>query len=264
MIVSDIRTGPALAAAAVFLLLFPFSGSAMTGAEPLRALLVTGGAWHDFEAQKGVLVEGISQRADVIWEVVHEDGEDPQASDHKFSIFLDEGWQQGFDIVVYSHCAGWVTDEEYIESITRVHAEEGIPAVVLHCAMHSYRRAETDAWREFSGVISNRHGPHRPFEVINLKPGHPIMAGFPQRWQTPRGELYHIERIYPGVEPLAHALDVDSGRYEVTVWTNHYRGTRVFGTTIGHHTETMSEEIYLDMVTNGLLWAAGRLGEERQ
>jgi type 1 glutamine amidotransferase len=36
---------------------------------------------------------------------------------------------------------------------------------------------------------------------------------------------------------------------------------RVFGTTIGHHNETMRQETYLDLVTRGLLWAAGKLDE---
>jgi type 1 glutamine amidotransferase len=34
---------------------------------------------------------------------------------------------------------------------------------------------------------------------------------------------------------------------------------RVFGTTIGHHNETMSQETYLDLVTRGLLWACRKL-----
>ena len=33
-------------------------------------------------------------------------------------------------------------------------------------------------------------------------------------------------------------------------------------TTIGHHNETMLEPTYLDLVTRGLLWAAGKLGED--
>jgi hypothetical protein len=59
--------------------------------------------------------------------------------------------------------------------------------------------------------------------------------------------------------PLARAYDPEQEVYQVTVWTNRYGNARVFGTTIGHHTETMESPVYLDLVTRGLLWAAGRL-----
>jgi type 1 glutamine amidotransferase len=40
---------------------------------------------------------------------------------------------------------------------------------------------------------------------------------------------------------------------------NDYRGTRVFSTTLGHNTETVSDPRYLDLVTRGLLWSVKRL-----
>jgi type 1 glutamine amidotransferase len=48
------------------------------------------------------------------------------------------------------------------------------------------------------------------------------------------------------------------------VWVNEYgeKKSRVFGTTIGHHNETMLEDTYLDLVTRGLLWASGKLDDD--
>ena len=42
------------------------------------------------------------------------------------------------------------------------------------------------------------------------------------------------------------------------IWVNAYgpNKTRVFGTSIGHHNETMLEPNYMEMITRGLLWAA--------
>jgi uncharacterized protein len=37
--------------------------------------------------------------------------------------------------------------------------------------------------------------------------------------------------------------------------------TRVFATTLGHSNETMEDEIYLGLVTRGLLWTCNKLGE---
>jgi type 1 glutamine amidotransferase len=46
------------------------------------------------------------------------------------------------------------------------------------------------------------------------------------------------------------------------IWTNQYGKARVFGTTLGHHNETMGHEVYLDFVSRGLLWACDKLGED--
>lgn len=232
-----------------------------TPSDSLHVLMITGGAWHDFEGQKELLTREISRRAPVRFTVVHEDGEDPQASTHQFSVLKQENWHEGVDLVLYNHCGAWVTDVEYVESIPRVHREQQLPAVALHCTMHSYRRAETDEWHNFLGLYSPRHGPTYPFDVINLAPEHPVMTTFPAQWTTPNGELYEEGELKETAIPLAHAMDRELNRYMVNVWTNDYYGVRVFGTTIGHHTETMADPVYLEMVTRGLLWAAGRLDD---
>src|SRR5215213_9207413 len=59
----------------VFLALL-LSLAVVQGAEPLRALLITGGCCHDYEAQKKTLTEGIIARANVTWTILHEGTKD--------------------------------------------------------------------------------------------------------------------------------------------------------------------------------------------
>src|SRR6266545_7963726 len=60
----------------MFLALFlSFFAVSVRAAEPLHALLITGGCCHDYEAQKKILSEGISARANVTWTIVHEGGD---------------------------------------------------------------------------------------------------------------------------------------------------------------------------------------------
>ncbi|HEX4644739.1 MAG TPA: ThuA domain-containing protein, partial [Verrucomicrobiae bacterium] len=66
---------------------------AARGAEPIRALLVTGGCCHDYEAQKKILTEGISARANVTWTIIHE-GDDRE---HMVSIYQNADWAKGYD-----------------------------------------------------------------------------------------------------------------------------------------------------------------------
>ncbi len=50
----------------------------------------------------------------------------------------------------------------------------------------------------------------------------------------------------------------------VVAWTNEYgpKKTRTFSTTIGHNNETVGDARYLDLVTRGVLWSAGKLGDD--
>ncbi|MGB0421158.1 MAG: ThuA domain-containing protein, partial [Limisphaerales bacterium] len=99
----------------------------------------------------------------------------------------------------------------------------------------------------------------RPLKVENLRPHHPIMKHFPPIWDTPNGELYKIEKMWPDAIPLAKAYGKDTQQDHVVAWLNYQGQSRVFTTTLGHHNETMQSPIYLDMVSRGLLWAVGQL-----
>src|ERR1041385_110733 len=82
-------------------------------AEPLRALMITGGCCHDYEAQKKILSEGISARANVTWTIIHEGSGD--SKDTKFSIYNKPDWASGFDVVVHNECSGMVTNVDWVE-----------------------------------------------------------------------------------------------------------------------------------------------------
>src|SRR5256885_7313756 len=118
-------------------------------AEPLKALLITGGCCHDYEAQKKIISEGISARANVTWTIVHEGTSDSR--DTKFSIYEKPDWAKGFDVVVHNECSGFVTNVDWVEHIARGHFE-GVPAVVSYCSIHSYRNSTTGEWGKVVGV----------------------------------------------------------------------------------------------------------------
>lgn len=226
---------------------------------PVRVLMFTGGCCHDYDQQKAILSTGISERARVEWKIVHDGG---KGTKHEYEELRGKDWAQGFDAVLYNICFSDVTDRAYIEGITEVH-RAGVPAVALHCTYHSHHwKTDTDAWEEFLGATSPKHGRHAPITVTPLEPKHPVMKGFPERWVTPQGELYHVDKTWPDATVLAEGT-IDGGESShACVWVNQYGKGRVFGTTLGHHNETMAEEVYLDLVTRGLLWAAGKLNDE--
>jgi type 1 glutamine amidotransferase len=81
-------------------------------------------------------------------------------------------------------------------------------------------------------------------------------------WTTINEELYNNHRLFDAAKPLASGKQ--GNQEAVVVWTNLHgpKKTRVFATTIGHNNATVEDDRYLDLVANGLLWAAGKLGDD--
>lgn len=126
--------------------------------------------------------------------------------------------------------------------------------------MHSYRKGSNkEEWWKFCGLHTERHDKKYPFEVELVASEHEVMQGM-SNWTTPQGELYLILNAYPTMTPLAQSKAKKDGNYQTNIWVNAYgpNKTRVFGTTIGHHNETMLQDEYMEMFTRGLLWAIGK------
>ena len=227
-------------------------------ASPLKVLMITGGCCHDYENQKRILSEGISKRANVEFTILHEGGE---KRDHRVSVYEKADWAKGYDAVLHNECFGGVTDKAFVNQIAKAH-RNGVPAVMLHCSMHSYRNAETDEWRKVVGVTSMRHQQKDSVDVKQVAKGHPVLSGFPSVWKTPNGELYEILKVWPTATPLAQAFGTRTKQDHVCIWVNEYGKGRTFGTTLGHHNETMETDVYLDLVTRGLLWSCGKLMDD--
>ena len=225
----------------------------VVGKKPIHALLVTGGCCHDYARQKLILSRGISARANVVWTVAHQGG---TTTDTAIPLYDDPNWSDGFDIVVHNECFSHVTDKDFVENIVKPH-REGLPAILIHCAMHCYRTGDNQ-WFDFVGMQSPGHGPHYSYTVENVQADHPIMKDFGKTFIAPKGELYHSIKLFDTATALGQAKRQSDDNPQTCVWTNQYKKGRVFATTIGHYNETMVEPKYLDMVTRGLLWACDK------
>jgi len=222
---------------------------------PLRALLVTGGCCHNYPFQTQQLTNALAQLAKVDWTVVKEGGNGTRA---EISLYDNPDWAKGFDVVVHNECFADTTNQVYIRKITSAH-RAGVPAVVIHCAMHTYRATDMDDWREFLGVTSRRHDHQSKYPVKQVEPAHTILQGVNTDWVTAMDELYVIEKLWPKAIALATSVSEQDGKTYPVVWINQYNTARVFGTTYGHSDEAWRDPNLLTMVSRGTLWAAGRL-----
>jgi uncharacterized protein len=222
--------------------------------KPLRALLVTGGCCHNYPLQSAALTNAVGKLATVQWTVVNEGGNGTKAM---IPLYDKSDWTKGFDVVVHNECFADTTDHNYIRKITSAH-KAGTPAVVIHCAMHTYRATDIDDWREFLGVTSRRHDHQSNYPVKKLVADHPVVKDMPDNWITPKDELYVIDKLWPNAKALATSKSEKDGKDYPVIWTNEYGKARVFGTTYGHSDETFRDPVFLGYVSRGVIWAAGR------
>ena len=266
-------------------LLAAVSAPAADAVKPLRVLLVAGGCCHDYATQTRILEQGIEARVRADVEVVFNPDKSTKAT---FEIYGNPDWASGYDVVIHDECSADVTDPAYVERILAAH-RRGTPAVNLHCAMHSYRwgdfrqavaaGAENGGWFEMLGLQSTSHGPQQPIEIVFADRAHPVVQSLTD-WKTVNEELYNNIQVLPTAKVLATGRQLVPPKPKkdepadpaakpteanaVVAWTNEYgpNKTRIFSTTLGHNNDTVADDRYLDLVTRGLLWAAGKLGDD--
>jgi type 1 glutamine amidotransferase len=238
--------------------------------KPIKALLVLGGCCHDYKTQQETLKNGLAERARVEVSIAY----DPDTTNtHLNPVYNNPDWAANYDVIIHDECTSGVTDLSVIDRILLPH-RAGLPAVVLHCGMHCYRSEgypQSTPWFEFTGLQSTGHGPQQPIEIEFIVGASPITKGF-ENWRTINEELYNNSagKLMDSASPLARGKqtvnDKKTGKERnddyIVVWTNNYRGTKVFATTLGHNNATVADPRYLDLVARGLLWSCGKLNDE--
>jgi Trehalose utilisation len=239
-------------------------------AKPLKVLLITGGCCHDYAKQKDILKKGIEERLNAVVDQIHSDD---KSTKPPLAIYGNADYAKGYDVVIHDECSADIKDVKTVEAVLAPH-KAGIPGVNLHCGVHSYRTGNPGKpqtagtpeamWFDYLGLQSSGHGPQLPITVTVDDEKNPVTKSI-IGWVTGREELYNNIQITTG-KSLARgkqgAGDKPGQNDAVVVWANEYtdKKTRVFSTTIGHNNSTVEDPRYLDLVSNGILWATDKLG----
>jgi type 1 glutamine amidotransferase len=235
-------------------LLAPFSSA--EDAKPLHGLMVLGGCCHDYVAQKKIIADGVSARANIVWTVYQES----KSKGHKNSAYASDDWAKGYDVVVHNECYGGVGDDDFVEKICKPH-REGLPGINLHCSMHAYRSAKKKEWHNYLGVGFYGHGPKSGIKIEYTKADHPILKDIPA-WTTKEGELYNIKNMHEGTEVIAKGTRINKPETMPLMWLNTYGKGKVFSMTLGHHNSTMEQPEYLDVLARAVLFVCGKLDKD--
>jgi len=235
----------------LFFLLLALSATLSTttaaAGRPLHALIITSpGVFHDYRQQTWILAHRIAEHVNVRFDVSLAELERWKSTDYA----------EGYDVVIYNFCMADNRDSALIANMRRQTEQLGVPALLIHCSMHSFR--DTDLWWPMLGLKTKAHEPVRPLRQIR-KASHPILAGLPDNWTLEADELY-INLAFDG-QPLLSAVGED-GAENVTAWLAYPGGTPVFGTTLGHSEETIRNPPFQRMLANALLFVTGNLNDD--
>src|SRR5207249_4756572 len=185
------------------LLLPVYAGEKQTPPK-LKALLITGGGYHDYKALNPVLTKKITELAHVSFEV--KSGLDT-LKDPKFA--------DGFDVVVYNFCFANEKNKELIDNALKV-TRDGKPTMLIHCAMHTFM--PSDEWTDCCGMRTRVHDPYRAFAIIKADKQHPIVQTLPDVWPTPGDELYQTIKLGERSTALFKGKAEKSINEHVVVW----------------------------------------------
>jgi type 1 glutamine amidotransferase len=247
---------------------------------PLKVLLITGGCCHDYVHQKDILKTGLEKRANIsVTQMFCADTD----THPNLACLTDPNYAKGYDLVIHDECGADIKDKSQVGNVLKPH-QEGIPGVNLHCAMHSYRvssaftkpmqpGSENALWFDYLGLQSSAHGARAPISISFIANASTVTRGMSD-WTTIDEELYNNVQPpsnFPNHNSLARGTQLQKQKNGTTkladyvvVWTNQYgpKKVRVFSTTIGHSNQTVNDPRYLDLVTRGVLWAAGKLDSD--
>lgn len=256
------------------LLLLNLFASVLCHAEPVKVLYITHlpGRYHDYKAQMAEFKKHVPQFTEV--EVTY------QAGDHDATVaFLKTpDYAKNHDIIIYNICMAHSFDTEQAHNMIIQTAEQGKPAMLLHCAMHTFwatfgkpgsRESENTPrlktewkanhpkldfpdWSKFSGLDTKHHDKQRELKVTRAEPVHPIVKDFKPEWTIKKDELYVNVDFKSTATPVLMSHSVQDNKEHVLAWVNQAGKGQVFGITLGHGMETFTDPDYHRVLANAI------------
>lgn len=148
----------------------------------------------------------------------------------------------------------------------REYLNRGKPLVALRTTSHAFQN-----WLEFdplvlgghySGHYGNKDAVGRTrVSIVAQQAGHPILRGIDAQDLPVRAWLYKAGPLNADTTLLMTGRAGPDGNVEPVAWTNDFRGSRVFYTSLGHP-DDFQQEPFRQMLRNAVLWGLERSEEE--
>jgi len=220
----------------------------------VKALMVVGGDYHDYQALPARLAERLTARGDVAVEVT------ANLAD------LNARKLAAYQVLIFNTCHQAELDQAARQAICD-YLEAGGGLVAMHCSLWSYQ--SWPKWSEIIGGFAATHDKFGPYQVLVLDTAHATMAGLGTRFEIV-DEPYLVDKRDPADNVLVRTAKVQTGPNGVArtgpepqVWTKTYGKGRVFVTTFGHDARSLDSEQFVTLMHNGIRWAAGVLPDSK-
>lgn len=212
----------------------------------IRGLMFVGGHAHDFDMEPARLAELLRRQENIDIRITTDLGE------------LTASNVATVDVLMFNACLDKGMDEAR-QRVLLDALRRGKGLVAMHCALWCFQ--DWVEWRRMLGGIVLKHDLYGPFEIGVVYPAHPIAQGVPATLAI-TDEPYYVDERGPDICVIAQTLRTRPGRQtsEPQVWTNRYMGGRIFVIAMGHDEHALFHPAYLKLLTNGIRWAATRLG----
>lgn len=181
-------------------------------------------------------------------------------------VFTDDGLEN-YDVLIFLNTTGDVLNEEQQAAVERfIQAGKGFVGI------HSASDTEYD-WEWYTQLVGRMFKTHPKIESAKITiqdNSFPGLERHPEtRWWTDEWYEFHEEKV----EGLNYLVTVDEGTYDFTddwgrgvshgmggfhpvAWYHEFDGGRSFYTAMGHMPENFRDELFLEHIFGGILWAA--------
>ena len=216
------------------------------------------GKWHKYSPQKEVFIKVAKEAG---WDLTVSTGEhDPQ-----IIALRNPKLTEGFDAVVYNFCFAKSKDLEAVSNVIKQTKENGVPAMVIHCSMHSFWATfkgnngkvtinpelqqkwkkehpgkPFPVWGDFTGVASTKHGPKAPIKIEKCCEHEATKSIKPEGYTTTKAELYNNYYVTKDVKPLLNGTQTYKKKNKevsdkaIVMWEVPQGKSKVIGLSLGH------------------------------
>jgi len=176
------------------------------------------------------------------------------------STWFSDSKLKAFDTVVFLNTTGDVLEEDQQKAMENyIHSGGG------YMGIHSASDTEYD-WPWYGQLVGAWFKRHPQIQEAKVKiedPNHPAMKGLPNPW-TRTDEWYDFRENPRSKVHVLASMDVKSYQNSEMVddhpmvWCHDFEGGRSFYCEFGHTKESYSDPLYLQILREGIKWAAGK------
>lgn len=239
------------------------------------------GRFHKYTPQREKFQELAKQND---WELTVISGDQKEVQN---KLATDPDFGKGADVIVYNFCFANCDDTRIPHNIITTTKDKGIPALLVHCSLHSFWgtfRPGSDrvhpeganakvqakknlvaewkktnpndpfpAWPNMTGIASIKHGPRKPIQAVPILSDHPALKGVEKGYLTAVAELYNNVITAKDSPKTTSIMDGKQGNAEASVLWEHPVGkSKALSFTLGHGMQEWEQKEFQTILVNSV------------